>query len=233
MNTEKNHIDLALELSNVGVYYTVKKSFWKTSKYWALKDISLKLKRGETLGVIGKNGVGKSTLLRAMSGLINPDRGTITTTGLKASLLTLNLGYMSQLSGRDNAVLGGLYAGLSRNEIVKRLPSIEEMADIGEFFNQPIYSFSSGMRARLGFSIAIHCSPDILLIDEILGVGDYEFKKKSSEIIKEKIKSNLTVVLVSHQTSVVEDLCDRVMWIEQGSVKKIGQTDTVIKAYLR
>jgi lipopolysaccharide transport system ATP-binding protein len=206
---------------------------FRWAQYWALKDISLDLYHGETLGIIGRNGVGKSTLLRVLSGIIVPDRGRVANVGISASLLSLQVGFIPQLTGRENAVLSGMLMGLHRREVEEKMDAIIEFSELGSFFDQPVRSYSVGMRARLGFSVAIQTDPDVLLIDETLGVGDAAFQKKSSEAMREKIRSNKTVVLASHMTQTVRDLCDRVVWIENGTARLEGNTEAVVSAYLR
>ena len=203
----------------------------KIEEFWALKDVSFEVQQGEVLGIIGRNGAGKSTLLRLLADITQPDVGLIERANVRASLLTLRVGFLPHLSGRENAILGGMVLGLHRKEAKERLPRILEFADLGEFIEQPLRTYSSGMKARLGFSVAFAVDPDILLVDEVLGVGDVEFKARSTEMMREKIKSDKTVVLVSHSTSLIKDLCDRVVWIEGGVSRAEGPTEEVMKEY--
>lgn len=221
---------LALSLKNVGVSYKRKKLFCR-DPFWALQDISFELYPGETLGVIGRNGAGKSTLLRLIAGIIKPDKGLFTNYGYSISLLSLQLGFIPYLSGRENAVLSGMLMGLRKREIIAKMQEIIDFSELGEFIDQPISTYSSGMRARLGFSVAFQVEPDILLIDEVLGVGDAEFSKKSAETLRKKIKENKTTVFVSHNPMIMRQLCQRAVWIEGGVSRMEGETSAVLEAY--
>ena len=219
-----------LSLENVGVAYRRGRSL-RGEPYWALKDISLELKQGETLGVIGRNGVGKTTLLKVIAGIIAPDRGEIHNTGVSASLLSLQVGFVPLLTGRENAILSGMLLGAPKSRIEENMDELVAFAELEDFIDEPVSSYSAGMRARLGFSVAMQADPDILLIDEVLGVGDAAFRKKSSEEIQRRIRSNRSVILVSHNTAVMARLCDRVVWIEQGVSRLQGEADEVLAAY--
>lgn len=225
--------ELAISVENIGVAYRRRAGFFRTDKYWALKDVSFDVYRGETLGVIGRNGVGKSTLLRLLAGLISPDKGRVTNHGVSATLLSLQVGFVQHLTGRENAILSGMMLGLSRDEVLSQMDYIYSYADIGEFFDQPVHGYSSGMRARLGFSVAIYADPDMVLLDEVLGVGDAPFREKSLKTIKELIRSDKSVVLVSHQPATHRDLCDRLIWIEGGVVQGSGEVGMVLEEYLQ
>lgn len=223
-----------ITLRNVGVRYRRRMGGIlkpTISEFWALKDVSLGLYQGEVLGVIGRNGAGKSTLLKLLAGIIKPDRGVMIDHGFRASLLSLQVGFAPHLTGRENAMLSGMLLGLSKAAIVDRLDAIIAFSELGEFIDQPLDIYSSGMRARLGFSIAYYTDPDILLIDEVLGVGDAEFQNKSSAAMHEKIRSNKTVILVSHSPKTIADLCDRAVWIDQGRTVAEGNPAQVLEAY--
>lgn len=220
-----------LELKNIGVAYHRGRNPFGRDRYWALKDVSLTLKQGETLGIIGRNGVGKSTLLKVIAGIIAPDNGEIISQGLSASLLSLQVGFLPQLTGRENAYLSGMLLGASRKRIDQVMDDIVAFAELESFIDEPVGSYSSGMKARLGFSVAIQADPDILLIDEVLGVGDAQFRIKSSEEIKRRIQSERSVILVSHSQHMMKTLCDRVAWIEQGESKMIGAAALVMAEY--
>jgi lipopolysaccharide transport system ATP-binding protein len=222
--------DTIIEIENVGVAFSAQRRVG-SGKFWALEDVSLKLRRGERLGVIGRNGAGKSTLLRVLAGILVPDRGTIRRGVVSCQLLSLALGFVPYLSGRDNAILSGLMIGLRQRDIVARLPAIREFSELGDFFDQPIATYSSGMIMRLGFSVAIQAEPDVLLIDEVLSVGDAEFQEKSGNALKERMRQGHTVVLVSHAEAQVAALCDRLLWVEHGRSVLEGDRDTVFKAY--
>jgi lipopolysaccharide transport system ATP-binding protein len=200
-------------------------------EFWALEDVSLDLFLGETLGVIGRNGAGKSTLLRLLAGIIKPDRGRMETHGYQATLLSLQVGFVDYLTGRENVVISGLLLGMTRSEIEEKMSSIVAFAELEDFIDEPIQTYSSGMRARLGFATAVHVEPEILLIDEILGVGDAEFKEKSKRVMREKMSSHHTVVLVSHSLDLIRSVCDRVVWIEKGRTRMEGRAEDVMGAY--
>ena len=222
-----------MALENVGVCYRRKHIGItnRATEFWALQDVSLSVYPGETLGVIGRNGAGKTTLLRLMSGILHPDRGNMTTADCKISLLSLQVGFAPHLSGRKNIVLSGLLLGMSRKEIEAKMAAIVAFAELEEFIDEPVNIYSSGMRARLGFSTAFQIEPDILLIDEVLGVGDEEFVKKSSTAMRERIKSNKTVILVTHNQQSIRELCDRAVLIEKGRSVLESDPESVLSAY--
>ena len=222
--------DTIVTLENVGVAFSAQLRMG-SPRFWALEDVSLSLARGERLGVIGRNGSGKSTLLRTLAGIITPDRGRVTRAPVSCQLLSLALGFMPHLSGRDNAILSGLMLGLRRREIVRRLPAILEFSELGDFFEQPISSYSTGMSMRLGFSVAMQVEPDVLLIDEVLAVGDAAFQEKSGAALRERIHSGTTVVFVSHGDAQIRQVCDRALWIEHGRSVMQGSVDDVLRAY--
>lgn len=217
-------------LQDVGISYRKKRGIFG-EPFWALKKVSFDLFQGETLGIIGRNGAGKSTLMRVMSGIVQPDCGTFINYGYKVSLLSLQLGFISYLTGRENAILGGMLMGLRRKEIEARIPAIKEFSELGDFFEKPINTYSSGMNARLGFSVAFQVDPDVLLVDEVLGVGDEDFRLKSTKVMQERIRSNKTVVFISHDAKMIEKLCDRVVWIEHGESRIEGKPKEVIEKY--
>ena len=227
--TSEQHLPV-LSLSNVGVFYRKKRGVFG-EPFWAVKDVSFELYQGETLGIIGRNGVGKSTLLRLMAGVIKPNQGTFVNNGYKASLLSLQLGFIYHLTGRETALLSGMIMGLRKPEIKAKIPAIIEFSGLGHFIDQPIATYSSGMIARLGFSVAFQVDPAILLIDEVLGVGDAEFRQKSTQVMQEKIRSNKTIVFVSHQGTLIQQLCHRAVWIEEGVSRAVGDTASVLKEY--
>lgn len=222
--------DALIELENVGVAFSAQRRVG-SGRFWALEDVSLSLRRGERLGVIGRNGAGKSTLLRVLAGILEPDRGRVRRAPVTCQLLSLALGFVPHLSGRDNAILSGLMLGLRQRDIVARLPAIREFSELGDFFEQPIASYSAGMVMRLGFSVAIQAEPDVLLIDEVLAVGDAEFQEKSGNALRERMRQGHTVVLVSHAEAQVAALCDRLVWIEHGRSVLAGGRDEVFAAY--
>jgi len=222
--------EVIISMEHVGVAFNAQLRVG-SPRFWALEDVSLELGRGERLGVVGRNGSGKSTLLRTIAGIITPDRGRLTRAPVSCQLLSLALGFVPHLSGRDNAVLSGLMLGLRRREIVRRLPAILEFSELGDFFGQPISSYSTGMLMRLGFSVAMQVEPDVLLIDEVLAVGDSEFQQKSGDALRERIHSGTTVVFVSHGDAQLQQVCERALWIEQGRSVMQGPVDAVLAAY--
>lgn len=223
----------ALTLERVGAFYWRQRGFLKRQRFWALRDVSFELRHGESLGVVGRNGSGKSTLLQLLAGITRPDRGTLINHGVTVSLLSLQLGFVPYLSGRQNAVLSGMLMGRSRRAVESELEAIREFSELGEFFDEPLGSYSSGMRARLGFAVAFRLKPDVLLIDEVLGVGDEGFRAKSTEAIKDTIRSDRTVVLVSHNAGTIRELCDKAVWIERGISKMDGEPESVLEEYSR
>jgi len=224
--------EVLVELRNVGVAFSAQRQL-NGNRFWALEDVTLTLRRGERLGVIGRNGAGKSTLLRVVAGILAPDRGVVRRAPVSCQLLSLALGFTPHLSGRDNAILSGLMLGLRRRDIVARLPAIQAFSELGDFFEQPIASYSAGMTMRLAFSVAIQVEPDVLLIDEVLAVGDAEFQQKSGAALRERMREGHTVVLVSHDETQVAKLCDRVLWVEHGKSVLEGERDEVFAAYHR
>ena len=197
----------------------------------ALRDVSLSVDQGETVGIIGKNGSGKSTLLKILTGVIRPTSGNVSVNGRISSLLELGAGFNPEFTGRDNVYMNGALKGLSRKEMDRRFPTIEAFADIGEFIGQPVRTYSSGMYMRLAFSAAINVDPDILILDEILSVGDENFKSKCHQRIQELRQAGTTVLLVSHDMFTVENLCNRVFLLGHGRVLAHGNPGDVITAY--
>lgn len=223
---------LVFSLKNLSLTYNKRRRLFRdTTPFEALKDISFDIYEGDSVGILGRNGAGKSTLLKLLVGILNPSSGKLNTFGHRKSLLALNLGFDPNLSGRDNAILNGMILGFSKKEMLSKLESICEFAELGDKFNEQIKNYSSGMKARLGFSVAINLQSDVLLIDEVLAVGDVKFKKKSKAIMEEKISSGDTVVLVSHSAQTIKKLCNKAIWIENGIVKLQGESDFVVDEY--
>ena len=200
-------------------------------EFWALRDISVSVQDGATIGFIGANGSGKSTFLKCLTGIYKPDRGSLQVHGTVAALLELGAGFSPELTGRENIFLNGSILGMSRNDIKAKLDDIVEFAGIGEFIDSPVKNYSSGMTVRLGFSIAAHVEPRILLIDEVLSVGDQSFQRRSSEKIEEFRREGRTIVVVSHSLGVVEQLCSETVWLDKGSMRMHGPSAEVIAAY--
>ncbi|HSN17654.1 MAG TPA: ABC transporter ATP-binding protein, partial [Gammaproteobacteria bacterium] len=184
--------DTVIELKNIGVRYRRKAGFMRSNAFWALHDVSFDLKHGENLGVIGRNGAGKSTLLRLLAGILAPDTGSIVHRVERVSLLALQAGFIPALTGRENAVLSGILLGMKRAEVEARMDEMVRFAELENFIDEPVRTYSSGMRARLGFTVAFQADPDVLLIDEVLGTGDAGFKEKSAAAMQAKIASDKT-----------------------------------------
>lgn len=220
-----------MELSNVGVRYKSRKSFFRHEYFTALEDVSFTIKKGETLGIIGTNGCGKSTLLKVLANIYSVDSGKVTWHCRQVSLLALALGFDAELSGRDNAVISGMLLGGRKQEVLDKLDEIIEFSELENFIDKPIKTYSNGMRARLGFSVAIKMHSELLLIDEVMGVGDGKFRHKAENAMISKISSQQTVVLVSHSMGQVRKLCDRVLWLDAGKVKMVGGADDVLRQY--
>lgn len=204
----------------------------KREVYEAVKHVSFEVPQGEILGIIGKNGSGKSTLLRALANIFSPDEGTINIYDNSISLLSIGVGFQKELSGRENIMLSGLLLGFTEEEIKKKMPRIIKFADIGRFIDMPVGKYSSGMYSKLAFSITAILETDIILIDEVLSVGDRRFKKKSYKKMKSLISDeNRTVVIVSHSIGTLRKLCDRVLWINDGEMMMIGEANEVLDKY--
>ncbi len=199
----------------------------------ALHDISLDIYRGETIGIIGRNGAGKTTVLRLFAGIIGHDDGTLECSTKRVTMLSIGAGFDNYLTGRENIGLNGRLLGLSAARIRQVSDDIVALSGIGDSIDMPVRTYSTGMRARLGFAIAYHAEPEVLLLDENLGVGDAAFQAKSTALIKEKLASaNQTAIIVSHSIALIREICSRVIWLEHGRVKQIGATEEVTKAYL-
>lgn len=199
----------------------------------ALKNVSFAVDRGEAFGVIGRNGSGKSTLLKLMSGILKPTGGFVRVNGRVAALIELGAGFHPEITGRENIIINGIMLGLTRREIESRFDRIVEFSGIGAFIEQPVKTYSSGMYVRLGFAVAVHVDPEILLIDEVLSVGDEEFSQKCIAKIQEMKYRGVTLVFVTHQLDQVRTLCDRAMWLEQGEIRSIGDPVRVVDEYLQ
>jgi lipopolysaccharide transport system ATP-binding protein len=200
--------------------------------FWALDDVSFTVKRGESVGVIGTNGSGKSTLLRIMSDLAKPTKGKISVQGRISALLELGAGFHPQITGRENAILNAVLLGLSRKEAEEAMPEIIAFSELGEFIDQPMRTYSSGMYIRLGFSVAVHVYPDVLLVDEVLAVGDTGFQQKCFAHIEKLRAKGVTIVLVSHDLGSVMRFCDRAILLEHGQLQMEGKSQPVVHEYL-
>lgn len=203
----------------------------KTREVKALRGITIDVPYGSVLGVIGANGAGKSSLMRVISGIIPPTSGSVEVSGKVSTLLALGVGFNARLTGRENVILGGLAAGLSRAEIEAQFDEIASFAEIGEAIDSPMKTYSSGMYSRLAFAVSVVVEPDILIIDEALSTGDAKFKKKCLERIKSLRSHNRAIIIVSHALATIKDICNDVVWLNQGQVMMRGEPEQVIAAY--
>jgi ABC-2 type transport system ATP-binding protein/lipopolysaccharide transport system ATP-binding protein len=223
-----NNVSMCFNMPNEHITslkeYVVKTIKGKLSynKFWALTDINLEINKGDVVGIIGFNGAGKSTMLKVVSGILKPTKGNVEIEGSIAPLIELGAGFDPELSGRENIYLNGAVLGFSKKVMHDKVDEIIEFAELEDFIESPIKNYSSGMYARLGFSIATCVKPDILIVDEILSVGDYRFQEKSKKRIQDMMNSGTTIIMVSHTIEQVEELCNKVVWLENGKIKKIG-----------
>lgn len=217
--------------------YSIKQSMLKLKKvnrevFEAVKGISFEVPKGQILGIVGKNGSGKSTLLKAIAGIFSPDEGTIDLHGYTISLLSIGVGFQPKLSGRENIMLSGMLLGFSEEEIQAKTDEIIAFAELGKFIDMPVKTYSSGMYSKLAFSITAILETDIILIDEVLSVGDAKFKKKSFNKMKSLISDkDRTVIIVSHSSETLSQLCDTILWLHEGEIKMQGKTEEVLDAY--
>ena len=240
--------DIIIKIENLGKKYVIgkKESFLSLrdsisrifskkenqKEFWALKDVNFEVKRGEIMGIIGRNGAGKSTILKILSRITPPTTGRIRLHGRVASLLEVGTGFHPELTGRENIWLNGAILGMNRKEIAGKFDEIVAFSEIGQFLDTPVKHYSSGMYVRLAFAVAAHLEPEILIVDEVLAVGDAEFQKKCLGKMGDVSKSGRTVIFVSHNMAAVEKLCQRVILIEQGEIKNIGEPRKIIEEYL-
>jgi len=201
-------------------------------EFWALKNVSFIIDEGDIVGVIGRNGAGKSTLLRVLAGVFPPDTGIVEIKGKVSPLLALGAGFRPDLTGRDNIYLNGILLGLKKQEIDAKYSSIVEFAELEDFIDAKVRSYSSGMIARLGFAIAVSMEPDILLIDEILGVGDEKFREKSRQRMEEFMKKAKAIVIATHNMGFVREFCNKAIWLDKGQVRAMGNPEEVVREYL-
>ena len=240
ISIKADHVDLTFEVENEKID-TLKESFirkikrkkTKKIRIHVLKDISFRIYKGEKVGIIGYNGAGKSTLLKVITGIFPPDKGNVTTHGNISPLLSLGAGFDQNFSGRRNIILNGAVLGYDKEYLESKIDEIIEFSELEEFIDIPIKNYSSGMIAKLGFSIATTVNPDILIIDEILGVGDVNFQKKSADKIRSLMDGGTTVLLVSHSIPQIRELCDKAIWIDQGCLREIGEVNKVCDNYLK
>ena len=210
----------------------LKGKFKRADVFEAVKGISFKVKKGEILGIVGKNGSGKSTMLRAIAGIFSPNSGSIDLHGHSVSLLSIGVGFQQELTGRENILLSGMLLGFSEKDITERIDEIVEFSELGEFIDKPVRTYSSGMYSKLAFSITAILETDIILIDEVLSVGDVRFKRKSYNKMKQLITDkDRTVIIVSHDLKTVASLCTSVLWINDGELVKHGNTKEILAEY--
>ena len=205
----------------------------KKTEFWALSDVSFDVKKGEVIGLIGSNGAGKSTLLKVVSGVMKPTKGKVTVNGQISPMIELGAGFDPELTARENIYLNGSILGYSKEFIDEKFEEIVEFSELRNFLDAPVKNFSSGMVAKLAFSIATVVDPEILIVDEILSVGDIKFQEKSKNKMMQMIKGGTTVLYVSHSLESIEELCDRVVWLEHGKVIKVGNTKEICKEYYK
>ena len=208
--------------------------FWRQTTvedFWALKGINFSIPRGSTLGLVGRNGSGKSTLLKIISRILYPTKGEVRVHGRVSTLLELGAGFHPDFTGRENIFLNASILGLTRKEIKERLGDIIAFSELGSFIDNPVRNYSSGMYMRLGFAVAVHVDPEILLVDEVLAVGDLAFQEKCLAKIRELQKRGTTIVFVTHSPKQVQDLCDAAVWLDQGEVRMMGSAKEVTEAY--
>lgn len=201
-------------------------------RFWALQDINLEIKKGETVGIIGPNGAGKSTLLKLMAGVTKPTKGKIKINGDIAPLIELGAGFHPELTGRENITLNGVILGMSKQQVAEKFKEIVDFAELWEFIDQPIKHYSSGMYLRLAFSVAVHTNPDILLIDEILAVGDANFQAKCFTKMEEFKHAGVTIILVSHSLSQIEEFCSRAVYLDEHKIVMDGRVKEVCERYV-
>ena len=244
--SEADNTGSIVELNGVGVRYRVPRGGVRSIKeyvlqairgqlryddFWALEDVDLKVDRGERLGVIGRNGAGKSTLLQVIAGVLVPTSGAVAVRGRVAPLLQLGAGFDPELSGRENVFLNGTLLGMRRAQIKARFDSIVEFAELESFIDAPLRTYSTGMAARLGFSVAAECQPDVLLLDEVLSVGDEAFQEKCIRRLHEFTDYGTTMIIVTHDSEFVVEECTRAVWIQDKHVAREGEPNRVVDAY--
>ena len=229
LGIEKNNSlkQMAVDLFNK----TAREKKKKKNEFWALQDVSFKVEKGEVLGFVGSNGAGKSTLLKIVAGVMKPTKGKVLVGGNICPMIELGAGFDLDLNARENIYLNGAVMGYSKSFLDSKFQEIVDFSELQDFLDVPVRNFSSGMVARLAFSVATIVDPEILIVDEILSVGDLNFQNKSENKMRSLISGGTTVLYVSHSIKSIESLCDRVVWLEHGKVVMVGKTDEVCKAY--
>lgn len=245
-NSNQNNHEEAIHLEGVSVQYRIPterigsfkeyvirrlKGQVKIKTFWALKDVSLNIQRGEVFGFVGVNGAGKSTLLKVVARVLHPTEGRVIVRGRVAPLLELGAGFHPELTGRENIFLNGAFLGFSHQEMLAKFDEIVDFSELGQFIDAPIRTYSSGMYGRLGFAVATASEPEVLIVDEILGVGDEAFQKKCAMRMESFRKSGAAILLVSHSMATIESMCQRAAWLDHGILKTVGEPNQVIQAY--
>lgn len=225
--------DFSMKQAFVNFFTKKKKKKKKNDDFWALKNVSFTVDKGEVVGLIGSNGAGKSTLLKVVSGVMKPTSGKVTVQGVISPMIELGAGFDGNLTARENIYLNGAILGYSKKFLDSKFDEIVEFSELKDFLDVPVKNFSSGMTAKLAFSIATVVNPEILIVDEILSVGDLKFQEKSKKKMMEMIKGGTTVLYVSHSLDSIKDLCTKVVWLEHGKVVKIGDTEKVCDEYYK
>lgn len=234
--------DIALEVKNVSIDYKnlmhmslhqslLKREVKMADLIRAVDNISFSVKRGEILGIVGRNGSGKTTLLRSIAGIFQPDEGEIDTKGNRVSLMAIGIGFNGNNTGRENILKSGMLLGCSLDYVKAHMDEIIEFSELGEFIDRPVRTYSSGMYSKLSFSVTAVLDTDIMLVDEVLSVGDEHFRKKSYKKMEELMRSNRTVLIVSHATDTLKKFCDRILWINDGKLVMLGETEEVLAEY--
>ena len=234
MLSHTDHPGYAIKVENVALSYPLHRNLFqkKMERYWALHDVNFVVPEGKILGIIGDNGAGKSTLLSLLAGIVQPDRGQVWhRKGLRTTLLSLQAGFNPHLSGRDNMRISGLLLGMTEADINERMGDMVALADIGPFMDLPLRTYSTGMKARLGFATAFYTDTDVMLLDEVFAVGDLEFSRKARALMEEKIRDEKNVIMVSHGEHILKQLCENLIWIKDGRVEAQGATDAVWDLY--
>lgn len=245
---QDNKEDIVINIDHVSVYFNIsgekinslkeyciklikRQLFFK--KFIALDDVSINIRRGDVYGIVGLNGSGKSTLLKVISGILKPTRGVIKTKGRISPLIELGAGFNMDLTARENIYLNGAVLGYSKKFMNEKFDEIVEFSELGQFLDVPMKNYSSGMVARVAFAVATVVKPDILIVDEILSVGDFKFQEKCNRRISDMMQGDTTVIIVSHQMDQIEKICNNVVWLEKGRVKMIGETQTICSEYYK
>ena len=225
--------EFSIKQAFVNFFSFKKKNKKKKEYFWALKDISFDIKQGEVIGLIGSNGAGKSTMLKVVSGVMKPTKGKVTVNGAVSPMIELGAGFDPELTAKENIYLNGAILGYSKNFLDEKFDEIVEFSELRDFLHVPVKNFSSGMTAKLAFSIATVVNPEILIVDEILSVGDIKFQEKSKNKMLEMIKGGTTVLYVSHSLASIKELCDKVVWIEHGKMIKMGNAIEICDEYYK